>query len=128
MDLLGCQALQSIYRKSVYSRVEGALDGGRSVGDPGPLDAVRGHALRGHRGGVRLVGQRVHNQAEAGFVKTCHTPTEDLLVRDKSEGVNLRHKDAGWDHVELDVDQEWTQHVPVRKVTLEIVLLEYWIV
>ena len=115
------------YRKSVYSRVQGALDGGRSVGDPGPLDAVRGHALRGHRGGVRLVGQRVHNQAEAGFVKTCHTPTEDLLVRDKSEGVNLRHKDAGWDHVELDVDQEWTQHVPVRKVTLEIVLLEYWI-
>ena len=54
-----------------YSRVQGALDGGCSVGDPGPLDAVRGHALRGHRGGVRLVGQRVHNQAEAGLVKTC---------------------------------------------------------
>ena len=53
---------------------------------------------------------------------------QHLLVRHQTQWVDLRHEDAGGDHVELDVDQEWTQHVPVRKVTLEIVLLEYWIV
>ena len=43
---------------------------------------------------------------ETGSVSTF------ILVRHQTQWVNLRHEDAGGDHVELDVDQEGTENIP----------------
>ena len=37
---------------------------------------------------------------------------QDLLVRHQTQWVDLRHQDAGGDHVELNVDQEGTENIP----------------
>ena len=38
--------------------------------------------------------------------------------------MDLRHQDAGGDHVELDVDQEGTENIPDRVGSTESALLE----
>ena len=48
---------------------------------------------------------------------------QDLLVRHQTQWVDLRHQDAGGDHVELDVDQEGTKNIPDEGGSTESSLL-----
>ena len=34
-----------------------------------------------------------------------------MPVWNKAQGVDLCHEDVGWDHVELDVNKEWVEHL-----------------
>ena len=48
---------------------------------------------------------------------------QHLLVRHQTQWVDLRHEDAGGDHVELDVDQEGTENIPDQGGSTESSLL-----
>ena len=78
-------------------------------------------------GRISLVGQSVHDQTEMLDLNQLEGERErninGLLVRHQTQWVNLRHEDAGGDHVELDVDQEGTENIPDRGGSTELVLL-----
>ena len=48
---------------------------------------------------------------------------QDLLVRHQTQWVDLRHQDAGGDHVELDVDQEGAEDISDQGGSTESSLL-----